>query len=133
MGDADGGEGLLECAFLVPLVRDSDRKPHRPLCWNLLEDASYEKFGGRQGPEELGSRRVWPDRVYRSVRPVPGEYRSQTGSRVRDESRRYIVAVERRRVSELRRLLEQAANTFDQEAIYLSVRGEVEFVVPIDE
>ena len=48
--------------------------------------------------------------------------------RVEDESRRYIVAVEESRVDELKGLLGRVANSFGQEAIYLSVRGRVVFV-----
>ena len=109
---------VVECAFLIPLTRNSDQKPHRPLCWNALQDALYQEFGGDTGPEA----------IYRSVRPVPGEYRGENGVRVQDESWRYIVAVPRDRLDSLRRILRKAANTFDQESIYLSIAGIVEFV-----
>ncbi len=116
------GEGppseLVECSFLIPLVRDSDRVPHQPLCWRSLEDALYSAFGGSSGP----------DLIYRGVRPARGEYQSDVGARVRDESWRYIVAVSRARLDELRLILRKVANTFDQEAIYLSIAGSVEFV-----
>jgi hypothetical protein len=49
---------------------------------------------------------------------------------VRDESRRYTIALPDSRLDDLRRLLRSAANTFDQKAIYLSVAGIVEFVTP---
>jgi hypothetical protein len=81
----------------------------------------------------MGRHRARPDRIYRSVRSVPGEYRDRKESRVPDESWRYIVAVARPRVRELRRLLERAANTFDQESIYFSIKGDVEFVKPTDD
>jgi len=29
----------LECWFLIPIVRDSDRKQHQPILWRLLEEA----------------------------------------------------------------------------------------------
>jgi hypothetical protein len=113
----EGGK-LVECAFLVPLVRNSDRAPHQPAAWNALQDALFEAFGGSSGPEL----------IYRSVRPVPGDYRDAGGERIADESWRYVVALPRRRLNDLRALLRRAANTFDQEAIYLSVAGMVEFV-----
>lgn len=109
---------VVECAFLIPLVRDSDRRPHQPSCWNALQDALFERFGGSTGP----------DVIYRAVRPTAGEFRSEAGERVSDESWRYVVAVPRDRLDELRSILRRAANTFDQEAIYLSVAGIVEFV-----
>lgn len=109
---------LVECHFLVPLVRDGNRRPHQPSAWRLLQDALFRRFGGRSGPEGL----------YVAIRPTPGEYTSHSGGRVEDESRRYIVAVEEKRVDELKRLLARVANTFDQEAIYLSVCGRVVFV-----
>lgn len=116
-----GGESaaeLIECAFFIPLVRDRDRQPHQPSCWNALQDVLYTEFGGSSGPEA----------IYRSIRPVPGQYQSQAGARVQDESWRYVVAVPRARLDDLRRILRKARNTFDQEAIYLSVAGSVEFV-----
>ena len=109
---------VVECAFPIPLVRHTDRKSHQPLCWNALQDALFERFGGSTGP----------DVIYRSVRPVPGEYRAESGERVGDESWRYFAAVPRARLDELRSVLRRAANTFDQQAIYLSVAGIVEFV-----
>jgi hypothetical protein len=109
---------LLECAFLIPLVRNSDRQPHQPICWSALEDALYLEFGGDTGPEL----------IHRAVRPTPGAYRDDSGTRAHDESWRYIAAVPRRRLDDLRRILGRAANTFDQESIYLSVAGVVEFV-----
>ena len=111
-------EEVVECAFLIPLVRDSDRERHQPSCWNALQDALFERFGGSTGP----------DVIYRAVRPVRGEYRTESGERVSDESWRYVVAVPRARLDELRSILRRAGNTFDQEAIYLTVAGIVEFV-----
>jgi hypothetical protein len=113
---------VVECAFLIPLVRDSDRRPHQSSCWNALQDALFERFGGSTGP----------DLIYRAVRPVRGEYRSESGERVSDESWRYLVAVPRSDLDELRSILRRAANTFDQEAIYLTVAGIVELVTGSD-
>ena len=115
-------ERLVECAFLIPIVRDSDRSPHPPIVWRLLQDAIRALFPqGHSGPELM----------YKDVETVPGEYvEDATKKIVRDESRRYTVAILRSSLDNLRRLLRKAANTFDQKAVYLSVAGEVEFVTP---
>jgi len=117
---------LVECAFLMPLVRDSDRKRHQPSRWRALENVLYEESGRYSGPES------W-HRVHRATRPSAGEYESGAGLRVSDRSRRYIVAVPRQRLDDLRRILRHAANTFDQEAVYLSIAGIVEFVSGTEE
>ena len=115
-------ERLVECSFLLPIVRDSDRAPHPPIVWRLLQDAIRATFPqGHSGPELL----------YRDVESVPGEYVEDATKRiVRDERRRYTIAISRSKLEDLRRLLRSVANTFDQKAIYLSVAGEVEFVMP---
>ena len=51
-----------------------------------------------------------------------------TGEQVRDRSYKYVVAIPRARVDELRELLRRAYRQFQQKAIYLSVAGHVEFV-----
>ena len=117
---------LIECAFLIPLVRDSDRQPHLRACWRAMQDVLFEEFEGYSGPES------W-FRIYRRKRPTPGAYESEAGARVQDESRRYVVAVPRGRLPDLRRILRRAANTFDQEAVYLSIAGVVEFVSAVEE
>jgi hypothetical protein len=43
------------------------------------------------------------------------------------------LAVADSKVNDLRLLLKMAAHTFDQQAIYLSVGGAVEFVTPTDD
>lgn len=75
-------------------------------------DALFQRFGGFTGPEG----------------PIPGGYTSRSGRRIEDESFRYTVALPPRRTRELRRLLRQVANSFDQECIYLVVGGEAELV-----
>jgi hypothetical protein len=47
-----------------------------------------------------------------------------------DSSRKFIVALPRRRLRELRALLVEACGVFQQKCIYLSVGGTVEFVAP---
>ena len=51
-----------------------------------------------------------------------------TGQRVSDESKRIIAAVSESRLDELRQLLVEACDWFQQKCIYLSVAGRVEFV-----
>lgn len=54
------------CVFLIPLVRDSDREPHSPVAWRLLQDALIGRFGALSGPEIVV--------CYRSLQPVPGAW-----------------------------------------------------------
>jgi hypothetical protein len=115
-------ERFVECSFLIPVVRDSDRTPHPPIVWKLLHDAIRAAFPeGHTGPEL----------VHKDVETVSGEYVEEVTKRiVSDVSRRYTLAIPRRKLADLRRLLRKAAGTFDQKAVYLSVAGEVEFLIP---
>jgi len=54
------------CVFLVPVVRDSDRKPHPPILWRLLQDALVKMFAGLGGPETV--------LFYRPFDPVRGSW-----------------------------------------------------------
>lgn len=54
------------CVFLIPVVRDSDRKPHAPILWRLLQDAILQTFGAVAGPETVV--------YYRSRGAVPGAW-----------------------------------------------------------
>jgi len=115
-------EPLLECRFMIPVVRNSDRKPHSPLAWRVLQDAIRREYPkGHTGPENF----------YHASSLVPGEYEEEaTGHTVKDLSRQYTIALSESQLEELRNLLGKAAITFDQEAIYLSVSGKVEFIKP---
>ncbi len=109
------------CAFLIPVVRDSDRRPHPPLAWRLLQDALLRTFGALTGPEGV--------LYYRSPEAVPGAWRPEKGEEpVADLSRRYTVAVPADRVDALRALLRRAGNSFDQRVIYLEVGGYAELL-----
>jgi hypothetical protein len=106
---------LLECSFLIPIRWDrnlSDGKPHLTETWSWLELELLVFGGATRAPDLYEGWYLDPD----------------TGEPVRDRSRRYIVAVPRARVAELRQLLRQACGKFAQKCIYLSVAGLVEFV-----
>lgn len=113
-------EHLVQCEFLVPTVRNSDKQPHQPSAWNNLGTEIRRVFPqGHTGPETF----------YRGDALTPGEYEDcPEEPPIEDMSRRYLLAIPEQRVEELRLLLRKAANTFDQKAMYLSVRGFVEFV-----
>ncbi|MFO0967091.1 MAG: hypothetical protein U0793_16105 [Gemmataceae bacterium] len=118
-------ERRLQCEFFIPIVRDSDKKPHQAVACNLLVNEIRRVFpAGHSGPETF----------YRGDSLVPGEYEPAPGvPPIADTSRRYILAVADSKVSDLRSMLRMAAHTFDQQAIYLSVAGAVEFIVPTEE
>lgn len=109
-------EPLLECSFLIPCRRDSllsDGDLHSKATWIWLQQQLFLQFDG----------------ATRVAGRHHGFYRDpDTGQRVDDASRRYLVAVPRNRVHELRRVLEEACLVFQQKCIYLSVAGIVEFV-----
>ena len=107
---------VVECKFFIPLIRDanlSDGLHHETTAWEWLEDELLVTFDGL------------------SVAPglFRGAYRDpDTGERVSDESRQFIVALPMDQLEELRVILRQACTTFQQKCIYLSVAGQVEFV-----
>lgn len=109
-------EPFLECSFFVPIRRDaelSDGEEHKPILWEMLDSDLYRQFeGGSEAPD-----------LYRGFYKDP-----DTGERVDDESRRYIVAVPEYRLSELRTFLSGLCLLFQQKAIYLSSAGRVEFI-----
>ena len=109
------------CVFLVPVVRDSDRKPHPSILWRLLQDALVRTFGAVTGPETV--------LYYRNPVAVPGAWSPGEGQEaVEDLSRKYTVAVPADRLDELRALLRQAGNSFDQRVMYLEVAGYAELI-----
>src|SRR5262249_40304864 len=114
-------ERLVQCEFFIPIVRDGDKKPHQAVAWNLLVNEIRRVFpAGHSGPETF----------YRGDALVPGEYEANPGTPpIADPSRRYLLAIPESKVNDLH-LLKMAAHTFDQQAIYLSVAGTVEFVRP---
>lgn len=108
-------ERLPECTFLIPVRRDrnlSDGKRHRQPAWDWLENRLSE-FGG--ATRDTALQEGWyldPD----------------SGERVPDVSRRYSVAVSRKKLGQLRAVLREACSVFRQKCIYLGVAGYVEFV-----
>jgi hypothetical protein len=109
------------CVFLVPIVRDSDRKPHPPVLWRLLQDALIRKFGALSGPETV--------LYYRKTEAVSGMWSPGEGEEaVEDLSRKYTVAIRADQVNELRALLRRVGNSFDQRVMYLEVAGYAELL-----
>ena len=109
------------CVFLVPVVRDSDREPHPPVLWRLLQDALIARFGAVTGPETV--------LYFRSSEPVPGAWSpGEGGDPVEDLSRKYKVAIPAGQVDVLRALLRRAGNSFDQRVMYLEVAGYAELL-----
>src|SRR5437588_829467 len=111
-------EALLECSFFIPMRRDpilSDGQPHLVEVWLQLDEDLHVLFGGRTIAPEL----------YQGFYSDP-----DTGERVDDESRRYIVAVPESEVEGLRDFLARACVWFQQKCVYLSVAGRVEFIRP---
>jgi hypothetical protein len=108
-------QALTECSFLIPIRRDrhlSDGKLHRPNAWQWLEERLFEFGGATRATEYYEGWYMDPD----------------TNEAVRDLSRKYIVALPRRRLARLRSLLQEVCTVFQQKCIYLSVAGSVEFV-----
>jgi hypothetical protein len=115
-------EHPVQCEFFVPIARNSDKQPHQPIAWTVLGNEIRRVFpAGHSGPETF----------YRGDALVPGEYEDNPGEPpIKDTSRRYLLAIPANKVDELRQLLRKAANTFDQKAMYLSIKGDVEFITP---
>jgi hypothetical protein len=109
-------DSVIECSFLIPVRGDSDLSAaelHSTLEWQWLTDEIWIRFGwGTCAPGDYEGFYSDPD----------------TGARISDVSRRYIVAITEPQLNELRSLLAQACIVFHQKCIYLSIGGAVEFV-----
>ena len=115
---ATGAGRVVECSFLIPVCRDAnlgDGDLHPANAWEWLDDELFVRFdGGTLAPGTY-----------------EGFYRDgDTGKRVSDRSRKYLVAVGGHVVDKLREMLVKACSVFSQKCIYLSVAGQVEFVAP---
>ena len=110
-------EARIETWFLIPLVRNSDQKPHVATLWGSLRDEVYAVAGGWSGPKKVVA-------VIEDVALVPGGWRDPaTGKCSEDESRKYTVLIARSQVDKLSEVLVRAANSFDQEEILFLVQG----------
>ena len=107
---------IVECSFFIPIVRDSnlsDGLIHKLETWQKLSDELFTRFGGRTMAPGTYS----------------GAYRDpNTGLEVTDESRKFYLAVSENSLDEVRQLLREACDWFQQKCIYLSAAGQVEFV-----
>lgn len=107
---------IVECSFLIPIRRDSnlsDGQEHPAEAWRWLLDELFLQFGGAT---------VAPG-LYEGLYTDP-----DTGERVGDQCRKYVIAIPEARLDLLRALLSDACVCFAQKCIYLSVAGKVEFV-----
>lgn len=109
-------EGLRECSLLIPIRGDADLcdgEEHQTEDWDWLADELFARFGGATlAPGFWEGFYTDPD----------------SGNRVADKSRKYIVALPSSEFDELRSLLVECCQVFFQKCIYLSIAGEVEFI-----
>ena len=109
-------EVYVECWFLIPIRSDTDvgdGKLHSSTTWEWLNEQLFTLF--------------------EACTMAPGVYSGfyrdpDTGARVDDESRKFIIAIRRSKLRQLRKLLRQACRVFQQKCIYLSIAGEVELI-----
>jgi hypothetical protein len=110
-------EARIETWFLIPLVRNSDQKPHVGTLWGSLRDEVYAVAGGWSGPKKVVA-------VIEDVALVPGGWRDPATEKCsEDESRKYTVLIAKSQVGKLSEVLVRAANSFDQEEILFLVQG----------
>ena len=106
----------IQTEFLIPIRRDSELSDggHHPAeAWDWLRVRLWEEFGGSTKAPGL----------------YEGFYRDpDTGARVHDKSRKYIVALPKTKLKALCRLLEDSCWIFQQKCIYLNVAGQVQFI-----
>lgn len=104
----------IETWFVIPTVRDSDKKKHRATLWGLLRAELYEVAGADS----------WKWVILEELAPTKGSWKNpKTGKPVRDKSRKYTVVVLREKAEEIREVLFRAANSFDQQEILFMVLG----------
>jgi hypothetical protein len=109
------GEPLVEYSFFIPVCRDkeiSDGAPHQLEIWDRFANGLFEHLGGwTQAPG-----------LYASM------WKSPQGTPIPDQSYRFIIALRTEQLDLLRQLLVNACHLFHQQAIYLSIGGQVEFI-----
>jgi len=101
----------------MPLLRNTSRLPHEPFVWREFQNELQKMSKDFSGPQK---HRIVP---VMEVETVPGACGG-----VPDESRKYFLAVPKSRLKDLRDFLRRQLARFDQESIYLSVGGDVEFI-----
>jgi hypothetical protein len=101
---------LVRCVVLVP-VRLNDGADVPAVTLRQVEERLFARFDG-----------------YTLAGTVHGAYRMADGSRADDESREYWIALEPRRVPELRREVARVGALLEQESMYFETAGAVEFV-----
>ena len=111
-----------ECWFLIPILRDSDRKPHEPMVWRLLQENLLILAAGWTGPEGT--------HLIRKLDLVPGGWKPEGEIKpTEDESRKYTVIITQAKFEMLRTILKKAANSFDQQEILLCIRGRAHRII----
>ena len=92
-------QALIECSFLIPIRRDrhlSDGRLHHTSAWQWLDEQLFA-FGGATRATEL----------------YEGWYMDpDTNKPVKDHSKKYIVALPRRKLPQFRSLLREACEVF---------------------
>jgi len=102
-----GPNDCVECSFLVPIT-DAWMANRIP----IVRDILLEAFGGYS--EDLGD--------------VRGQWKDSDGNVHSDQSVRFHCAVNNCAVHKLRSIVRDVCREFDQQCIYFSVAGRVEFV-----
>jgi len=100
------GNTMQEFTFYIPVVRDSDKKPHNENRWSFLEDRMARAFGG-----------------YTRKANVTGAWLDDSGKLIRDESRVYSIGVSEDKLVNWQRFSASLAVIFDQQCIYVCESG----------
>jgi hypothetical protein len=100
----------IECSFLIPVTESKHRRmiPH-------VQSALLDAFGGYSMSEGL----------------IQGAWKNDKGIRVNDTLRHFTVALHPAKVGDLRGILRVVCKQFEQDCVYFSVQGNVEFVAKI--
>src|SRR5438034_4378171 len=109
--------GRIETWFLIPIVRDSDKRTHVATLWGNLREEIFALAGGLSEPAGVV--------VIKDLELVKGSWKeTETAAPEGDESRKYTVVLAESKVDDLRNVLYRAANSFDQKEILFLARGE---------
>ena len=114
--EPDPKSRILEIRFQIPLRGNpklGSGMEHGSFRWQLLKNALIATFGvGATWPPNVSG--IWQD--------------PETGEIEEEESSVFLIDVEEGRLEEIRRILRRACRTFEQKAIRMVVRGEVEYL-----